>query len=342
MRTEIRDIHTRASPTINKLITHFEMSNVVDGKSPKTIRWYNDILKFFSRYLKENGQPNGIDSFNIENARKYVLYLRSRNKFDGHPYIPQQHVLLSPQTVRGHIRGLKALSSWLYREEYTDENRLRYLKIPRVPAKLIEPLTDQEVNQIVSSINQSSPAGVRNHAILVTALDNGLRASELADIELGQLDLKGGYVKVMGKGAKERIVPIGDFVKMTLWDYIDRIRPEPDIIGCDKLFLSPDGKAITANTLKLVFSKLARKSGVKRLHCHLCRHTFAINYLLAGGDVFSLKEILGHTTLEMVNHYLHFTRSQLTAQHHKYSPMDRLQKEQTVSKGKRTNSLERK
>ncbi|MFC2041801.1 tyrosine-type recombinase/integrase [Chloroflexota bacterium] len=71
-------------------------------------------------------------------------------------------------------------------------------------------MTDQEISLITSSINQNSTTGVRNHAIVVTALDNGLRASELADIELGQLDLKSGYVKVMGKGAKERIVPIGE------------------------------------------------------------------------------------------------------------------------------------
>ncbi|MFC1929938.1 tyrosine-type recombinase/integrase [Chloroflexota bacterium] len=335
MGVATKDKRTGASLTINKLITHFEMSNLVDGKSQKTIRWYNDILKFFCKYLKGNGQVNGIDNFNIESARKYVLYLRSRIKFDGHPYIPQQHALLSPQTVRGHIRGLKAFSSWLYREKYTDENRLKYLKIPRVPIKLVEPLTDQEISRIISSINQGSSAGSRNHAIFATALDNGLRASELADITIGQLDLKGGYVKVMGKGAKERIVPIGDFVKMTLWNYIDRIRPKPTIIDCDKLFLSPSGKPISANTIKLVFSRLAKSSGVERLHAHLCRHTFAINYLLNGGDIFSLREILGHTTLEMVNHYLHFTSSQITAQHHKYSPMDRLQKGQGVSKGKR-------
>jgi len=334
MRVATKDKRTRASPTIDDLITRFEMSNVVDGKSPKTVRWYNDILKLFSRYLKENGQTNTIDGFNIENARKYVLYLRTRNKFDGHPYTPQQHSLLSPQTIRGHIRGCKAFSSWLCREKYTDENMLQYLKIPKAPVKLIEPLTDQEINTITSSINHDSPTGSRNHAIFVTALDNGLRASELADIAIGQLDLKRGYVKVMGKGSKERIVPIGDFVKMTLWNYLNRIRPEPATADCDKLFLSPSGKPITANTIKLVFSRLAKKSRVKRLFCHLCRHSFSINYLLNGGDIFSLKEILGHTTLEMVNHYLHFTRSQLTAQHHKYSPMDRLQKEQTVSKGK--------
>ncbi len=342
MRVAIENKRTRASLTVNKLITHFEMSNLADGKSENTIIWYRDILKLFLRYLKENMHSNSIGEFNIENARNYVLYLRSRNKFGRYTNTYVQHSGLSPQTVRGHIRGLKAFSSWLYREQYTDENRLGYLKIPRVPVKLIEPLTDQEISQITATINQDSPTGSRNHAIFVTALDNGLRASEIAGITIEQLDLKGGYAKVMGKGAKERIVPIGDFVKMTLWNYINKVRPEPTIVSCDNLFLSPTGKPITANTIKLVFSRLAKKSGVKRLHAHLCRHTFAINYLLNGGDIFSLREILGHTTLEMVNHYLHFTRSQLTAQHHKYSPMDRLHKEQTVSKGNRSNPFKRK
>ncbi|MFC2013458.1 tyrosine-type recombinase/integrase [Chloroflexota bacterium] len=335
MRVITRDKPTRASPTINKLITHFEMSNLADGKSDSTITWYRDILKLFTRYLKETKHTKRIEEFNIENARNYVLYLRSRSKFGRYTSTHVQNSGLSPQTIRGHIRGLKAFSSWLYREQYTDENRLRYLKIPRVPVRLIEPLTDQEVNQITSSINQDLPTGFRNHAIFVTALDNGLRASELARIAINQLDLKSGYVKVMGKGDKERITPIGDFVKMTLWNYLDRIRPEPATADCEKLFLSPSGRPITANTIKLVFSRLSKSSGVERLHAHLCRHTFAINYLLNGGDIFSLREILGHTTLEMVNHYLHFTRSQLTAQHHKYSPMDKLQKEQGVSKGKR-------
>ena len=160
----------------------------------------------------------------------------------------------------------------------------------------------------------------------MTLLDTGLRASEAASITLSNLNLTGGYIKVMGKGAKERIVPIGKYVQMTLWSYIDKVRPEPAIPDFNNLFLSSNGKPITVNTIKL-FSRLAKSSGVKKLHAHLCRHTFAINYLLNGGDVFSLKEILGHTTLDMVNHYLHFTSSQITAQHHKYSPMDKLQSE---------------
>jgi len=308
------------------------MSNSADGKSESTISWYNYILKLFLRYLKENRYSHSIEEFNIENVREYTLYLRSRNKFGKYANTQVQHTGLSPQTIRGHIRGLKALSSWLYREKYTDENRLLNLKIPKAPVKLIEPLTDSEINQITSSINQDSPTGFRNNVIFVTALDNGLRASEITNINLGQLDLEKGFVKVMGKGSKERIVPIGDYVKMTLWTYINKVRPEPTVTGCDNLFLSTTGEPITANTIKLVFSRLAKNSGVKRLHAHLCRHTFAINYLMNGGDIFSLREILGHTTLDMVNHYLHFTRSQLTAQHHKFSPMDKLHKEQTAVK----------
>ena len=148
----------------------------------------------------------------------------------------------------------------------------------------------------------------------------------MASIKLGQLNMKGGFIKVIGKGNKERIVPIGEFVRMTLWHYVTHVRPDHSDSHCDSLLLSRHGQAITPNTIKLMFTRLAKSSGVKRLHCHLCRHTFAVNYLLNGGDIFSLREILGHTSLEMVSHYLHFTTAQITDQHHKYSPMDRLQK----------------
>lgn len=133
----------------------------------------------------------------------------------------------------------------------------------------------------------------------------------------------------MGKGSKERIVPIGEHVRRVLWSYIDIVRPKPINPDVNNLFLTTSGRPITVNTVKLLFTRLAKTSGVERLHAHLCRHTFAVNYLMNGGDIFSLREILGHTTLEMVNHYLHFTSSQITAQHHKYSPMDKLYGKET-------------
>jgi len=197
----------------------------------------------------------------------------------------------------------------------------------------MEPLTPEETKKTIDSINKRTLTGARNNAIFVTLLDTGLRVSEVASIKLSNLNLKDGYIKVIGKGAKERVVPIGQYVRMTLWSYIDKVRPEPNNQD-NHLFLTRYGKPITVNALKLFFSRLAKTSGVYRLHAHLCRHTFAINYLLNGGDIFSLKEILGHTTLDMVSHYLHFTSSQITDQHRKYSPMDKLQEEDHKDKAR--------
>jgi len=318
-------------PSFDGLITAFEISNQAEGKSPKTIPWYTEMLMSFSGYMKAELHCHDLSAFNIDNVRRYIIHLQNKPKFQGHPYTPQQNKLLSPRTVQCHARSLKAWASFLYTEGYTDQNILQNLKLPKAASKVMEPLTPQEIKKVVSSIDRKLYSGERNHTMLVTLLDTGLRASEAADITLDNLNLKDGYIKVMGKGDKERIVPIGKFVQMELLHFIEKVRPRPYYSDCDKLFLSRGGKPITANTGKLIFSRLAKSSGVNRLHAHLCRHTFAINYLLNGGDIFSLREILGHSTLEMVNHYLHFTSSQITAQHHKYSPMDRMQEKDKKS-----------
>ena len=117
---------------------------------------------------------------------------------------------------------------------------------------------------------------------------------------LNNVHMVDGYVKVMGKGSKERLVPLGKYAQMILLDYINKVRSRFNNTEDDSVFLSTNGRSISSNTIKLFLSRLARTSGVTRLHAHLCRHTFAINYLLNGGDIFSLKEILGHTSPELL------------------------------------------
>ncbi|MFC2059597.1 tyrosine-type recombinase/integrase [Chloroflexota bacterium] len=151
-----------------------------------------------------------------------------------------------------------------------------------------------------------------------------LRCGELINFELKDINIEGGYLQAMGKGRKERIVPFGATSQRWLLRYLLHFRPEPFNTSIQNFFLTLEGKPLTNNGLRMIFRRIARKCGVERLHPHLCRHTFATNYLLNGGDVFSLKSILGHSSLEMVNHYLYFTSSQITAQHRLYSPMDKL------------------
>ena len=311
-----------------ELITRYASDNEAEGKSPRTITWYTDLLKQYCQYLENSSIVADISAINRDQARTYMLYLHSRNKCPprhSNPLAPMQP--LSPKTIQCHTRCLKAFSSWLFEEEYTSENRLEHLKLPKASNLVIEPLTQPEIQKLIKSINKHSPTGIRNYAILVTMLDTGLRVAEVASITLANLNLADGYVKVMGKGSKERIVPLGSYVCKVLWSYIDKSRPKPRVPNRNSLFLSAAGDSISTNTLKLMFTRLEKTSGIKRLHAHLCRHTFATNYLLAGGDIYSLKEILGHSTLEMVVHYLHFTNQQVTTLQHRFSPMDRLQDE---------------
>ena len=310
--------------TLDKLIGLYEISNQAEVKSEKTITWYCYILTAFTWYAQQKWGSNDISVFNIDNIRQYILDLRNRKRFEGHPYTPARDKSVSSKTVQGHVRGLKAFSTWLYSNGYANKNILKNLRVPKAVSRIMEPLTAEEQEKVLATARNSKHEGIRNYAIVLTLLDTGLRESELAGCSINNLNLEDGYMKVLGKGAKERVVPIGVYCQQTLRNYIDNVRPIPQNGDCNILFLTITSKPIASNTIKLLFHRLAKASGIGRLHAHLCRHTFAVNYIMNGGDISSLKEILGHTTFEMVNHYLHFTKSQITAQHRKYSPMDRL------------------
>ena len=133
-----------------------------------------------------------------------------------------------------------------------------------------------------------------------------------------------GLLKVMGKGRKERIVPMGSNAQRVLQRYLFRYRPKPSLPDINNVFLSVYGKPLTENGIKLIFVRLARKSRVARLYAHLCRHTFATKFLINGGNVFTLQQILGHSTLEMVKHYVNLASNHVSIQHQKFSPLDRL------------------
>jgi integrase/recombinase XerC len=161
-------------------------------------------------------------------------------------------------------------------------------------------------------------------AIIVVMLDTGLRLSEITNLKLDDSHIDEGYLKVMGKGAKERIVPIGRLAEKLLQRYVFHFRPGPIRLDNNNLFLTLDGYPISNEAVRLILKRIGRKSGIKRFHPHLCRHTFATNYLINGGDVFSLQQILGHTSLEMVRRYVTLASAQVRVQHRKFSPMDRM------------------
>ncbi len=314
----------RSNHDIQELIKRYELAKRAEGKSPKTIKGYRELLLSFCQYIKEHTSDTAISHFTIDIVREYIIYLQTKPKFQGHPFILPRGNGLSVESIRDHVRTLKAFSTWLYVEGYTKENRLVNLKLPKPEELIIEPLTENEITITLDTIDQKTPVGRRNHTMVLLMFDTGLRAGGVASAELTNFKPTEGYLKVKGKGNKERIVPIGMEALTAVSEYINYVRSKLAKPDCTRLFVSKDGGPITENTIKLFFSRHKKKTGINRLHAHLCRHTFGINYLLNGGDIYSLKEILGHTTLEMVNRYLHFTKAQITARHREFSPMDRI------------------
>lgn len=296
---------------LTKLVTHFAQSNRAEGKSPKTITWYTEMLTDFARFLESKGCRGVLSEFDIETVRDFVVYEQERG--------------MSPYTVQGKVRALKAFSSWLFREAYMSDNLLSNFKLPRVPTNLIEPLTSAEIDQLVDCQNPLTAIGCRDIAILIVMLDTGVRLSELCGLRFDDAHVEQGYLKVMGKGGKERIVPIGASAQKVLWRYIIHFRPEPLVKADNYLLLTLDGKPLRANAVKLLIRRWGKKAGVPRLHAHLCRHTFATNYLIHNcGDVFRLQQILGHNSLEMVRRYVHYASTQALINDKTLSPVDQM------------------
>ena len=163
------------------------------------------------------------------------------------------------------------------------------------------------------------------YALFLLLLDTGIRASELCGLTLGNVHFGECYMKVRGKGNKERIVPFGLSTKKALMSYLRGYRQKVAPEGEQAVFLSIDGVPLRYAGLAQAIRRLGETSQVDRLHPHLFRHTFAVRYLMNGGDIMTLRLILGHTTLEVTQMYMHLADSHIQVQHSKFSPVDRLE-----------------
>ena len=294
-----------------KLISHFTYSKKAEGRSPKTISWYDEMLLDFVRFLRCTGREATLAEFNANTVREFIVYEQGRD--------------VSPFTVQGKARSLKVLASWLFSEDYTPDNLLANVKLPKVPNNIVEPLTDEEIGALISAQNPLTTIGCRNIAILTTFLDTGIRLSELSSLSLENAHIEDGYLKVTGKGNKERVVPIGSLAQKTLWRYVFHFRPQPETRSHDFLFLTLDGRCLSSNAIKLILNRWGKRAGVPRLHAHLCRHSYATSFLTHRcGDVFRLQQILGHTTLQMVGRYVHLSSTQDMLRGRVSSPLDHI------------------
>jgi integrase/recombinase XerC/integrase/recombinase XerD len=307
--------------SIAQLVKQFETHCRLEGKPETTCCWYRDIL---GRFLVWAGDVC-LDEFTLEKVREYLGFFKEKPKYAGHPTTPSNGEPVSAYTFRHHTVVLRVFARWLHDEGYTTEHRLERLKTPKVPETIVDILTPKEISRVLESETPNTPVGSRNHAMLVLALDTGLRLSEIVTLERRNLDLDQGILTAFGKGSKERMVPFGYTATKALQRYLLHFRPDPALPQFDCVFLQQNGWPLAKSTMAMVAKRVAGRTRIERFHWHLLRHTFAVNYLVNGGDPFSLQRIMGHTTLEMVRRYMHLADVHVRLQHRRYSPMDVMQ-----------------
>ncbi len=295
--------------------------NKTTGKSPATVRFYDERLEGFERYI---GPDATLADVNVHDVRAFIAHLQGRtdrnpnNRYGKQPVGP-----LSSSYIQGFARTLRAFATWLFEDGYTNDNVLKAIRPPKIQQKVKEVLTDDEVQRILALFNQDEPYGARDFAMLWTLLDCGLRASEICNLKIDDAHLEQGYLKVLGKGNKERLVPIGQRCQEALMKWRDRHRASFVVVDVPNMFLNSNGDAMTVNALKLVLARAGARAGVPRVHLHLLRHTFATNYLVREvGDPLRLQQILGHTSLEMVRRYVSQANVQKSLLERRSSPMD--------------------
>lgn len=323
-----KNVETAALGTANTpldlLIDLFVVSRQIEGKSKKTTEWYRANLNKFAEFAT-NGHAPTLADLSLEQGRAFVAHLQGRTmRYEGHGSRPAEAGTLSPHTVHAYVRTLRAFGSWLLEEGYASSNIFQRLKPPKLPETMIEILSDDEIKRLLAAINPKCYLGARMYAIFLLLLDTGIRASELCGLTLGNVHFGECYMKVRGKGNKERIVPFGLATKKALLSYLHGYRQAVAEEGEQAVFLGVDGAPLRYAGLAQAVRRLGKSSGVARLHPHLFRHTFAVRYLMNGGDIMTLRLILGHTTLEVTQMYLHLAEAHVQVQHSKFSPVDRL------------------
>lgn len=255
---------------LQSLIEGFSLSYQTEGKSPKTIEWYSSFLVRFLRFIKSNDFPTCVDSIATTHIRAFIRYLQVEAA------TPRAGKPLSQSTVQGYVRTLKAFFSWATREEYLKSNPMTRIPVPKATVKVIGTLSQEQIARVFAVCRSSDCLGCRNLTVILLLLDSGMRVSELVNIDVDDVNLTEGHLKIRrAKGNKERLVPIGSLVQKMLWKYLHCYRPRPLTDKVTRLFLSDSGLSLTKSGIQQMLRRLGEASqyqGCKVLAPHIPPH----------------------------------------------------------------------
>lgn len=290
------------------------------------------VLTNYKHYLRlERGlSENSISSYELD-IRKLINYLNS-HEIDRSPLLISEEELrtflyqtkaLNSRSRSRLISGLRGFFSYLIFENLRADDPMALIDSPKIGRKLPDTLSLNEIDQLLSAIDLSSPQGERNRSIIETLYGCGLRVSELISLKISDLYFDEGFIKVTGKGNKQRFVPISPYTQKYIVIYKDQIRSQLNIHkgNEDILYLNRRGKQLTRAMIFTIVKQLARDAGLhKKISPHTFRHSFATHLLENGADLRSIQQMLGHESITTTEIYVHTNSSFLKEVIQRYHP----------------------
>jgi len=297
--------------SIRQFLLYIEMEL---GLAPNTIAAYRTDLYSFFAFC--DGLSLTLTAVTPETIAKYMQFLQAVKK-------------LETSSVRRNMVTLKLFYRFAVGRNLADSNPTDAMERGQQWKKLPDVLGRDQVNALLKSVDPAHKLALRDTAILELFYSSGLRASELADLKLSDLHLDLGVLRIYGKGSKERIVPIGGPAAAALTTYLNQLRPEllktvgrgvHTGKGGDRVFLSRSGGPITRIVLWQLVVRHARRAGIRKIHPHTLRHTFATHLLSGGADLRIVQELLGHADVGTTQIYTHVDGDRLKSVHKKHHP----------------------
>ncbi len=296
------------------------------------MKW-EQALQDFGHYLKiERGlAENSIINYR-QDVEKLVFFINHHNITDDPIQIQKETVqqfiyeiaqIVNPRSQARIISGLKSFFNYLIFEDYRIDNPMDLIESPKIGRKLPDTLSEAEINELIGSIDLSKTEGERNRAMLETLYGCGLRVSELIGLRISDLYFDEDFIKVTGKGDKQRFVPISPINKKYISIYRNEVRVHQKIQKGfeDILFLNRRGRQLTRAMIFTIIKQLAEKIELgKSISPHTFRHSFATHLLQNGADLRAIQQMLGHESITTTEVYVHVDRTHLAEVMNKYHP----------------------
>lgn len=289
--------------------------------------------KDYQHYLKiERGLAENSISNYLLDVEKLVLFLDNNSLSESPSQIQKETVqqfiyevakIVNPRSQARIISGLKSFFNYLVFEDYRSDNPMDLIESPKIGRKLPDTLSEEEINTLIKAIDLSKPEGERNRAMLETLYGCGLRVSELINLQISDLYFDEDFIKVTGKGDKQRFVPISAINKKYINIYRKEIRVHQTVQKSfdDILFLNRRGKQLTRAMVFTIIKQLAEKIGLKKnISPHTFRHSFATHLLENGADLRAIQQMLGHESITTTEVYMHVDRTHLAEVMNKFHP----------------------